>query len=139
MGVKSPTADILEGQEEKLRPQSTVRHKCVPRAKAMAQLWSPELETQMSQGWASITALTDRLLPVCLGSCWRLASPTSAPCIRSQYLLLGFSSPHQALSPSSQALLPASNAVLSLFLSVSKPPFYSKDTRCQTAGHPPTA
>lgn len=83
MGVKSPTADILEGQEEKLRPQSTVRHKCVPRAKAMAQLWSPELETQTSQGWASITALTDRLLPVCLGSCWRLASPTSAPRIRS--------------------------------------------------------
>ena len=87
MGVKSPTADILEGQEEKLRPQSTVRHKCVPRAKAMAQLWSPELETQMSQGWASITALTDRLLPVCLGSCWRLASPTSAPRIRSLYPL----------------------------------------------------
>lgn len=143
VGVKSPTADIL-GQEEKLRPQSTVRHKRVPRAKAVAQLWSLELETQTSRGWASITALTDRLLPMCLGSCWRLASPTSAPLIRSPYPLpmstphihspyllpisaprirslyplLGFSLPRQALSPSSQALLPASNPVLSLSLRV---------------------
>lgn len=92
VGVKSPTADIL-GQEEKLRPQSTVRHKRVPRAKAVAQLWSLELETQTSRGWASITALTDRLLPMCLGSCWRLASPTSAPLIRSPYPL-PMSTPH---------------------------------------------
>lgn len=49
VGVKSLTADILEGQEGKLRPQSKVRHKYVPRAEAMAQLWSPELETQTSQ------------------------------------------------------------------------------------------
>lgn len=118
----------------KLRPQSTVRRTVSPERRPQHDS-GPEPEMRTSPGWASVPALTDRPLPASRAPAggWQALCPLPD---QLPTRLPGFSSPQQALPPSSQALLPASDTGHPLCVSVSKPPFSSNH---QVSGYRPPA